>query len=57
MRKLARNCIASKRSITLAILDLFQETMACKPAFHAYSAILDSFFNAYSAFVDSFMFS
>jgi len=57
MRKLARNCIASKRSIILTILDLFQETIAYKPAFHAYSTILDSFFNAYSAFVDSFMFS
>jgi len=29
--------------------------MAHKPAFHDYSAILDSFFNAYSAIVDSFV--
>jgi len=48
---------ASKRSITPAILGLFQETMAYKQAFHTYSAILDSFFYAYSAIVDSFMFS
>jgi len=37
-----------------AILGLFYETMTCKPAFHAHSAILDSFFYACSAIVDSF---
>jgi len=29
--------------------------MAHKPVFHAYNAILDSFFYAYSVIVDSFM--
>jgi len=29
--------------------------MTYKPAFHAYNAILDSFFYAYSAIVDSFV--
>jgi len=29
--------------------------MAYKPAFYAYSAILDSFFHAYSAVVDNFV--
>jgi len=29
--------------------------MACNPAFHAHSAILNSFFYAYSAIVDSFV--
>jgi len=29
--------------------------MTYKPAFHAYRAILDSFFYAYSAIVDSFL--
>jgi len=57
VRKLAGYGIASKRSITLAILSLFQETIAYKPVFHAYSAILDSFFYACSAIVDSFIFS
>ena len=41
--KLARDSIVSKRSITFAILGLFQKTMAYKPAFHAYSAALGSF--------------
>jgi len=53
VRKSARDRVASKFSITYAILDLFQETMASKQAFHAYSAIQDSFFYAYSAIVDS----
>jgi len=55
VRKLARDGIVSTRSITLAILGLFQEKIAYKPAFHAYSDILDSFFYAYSAIVDSFV--
>jgi len=55
VRKLALDGIVSKRSITLVILGLFQETMAYKPAFYAYSAILDSFFYAYSAILDSFV--
>jgi len=38
-----------------AILGLYQETMAYKPAFHACSAALDSFFYAHSAIVDSFV--
>jgi len=42
VKKLARDGFASKRSITNAILGLFQE--AYKPAGHAYSAIVDSFF-------------
>ena len=29
--------------------------MAYKPVFHAYNAILDSFFYAYSVIVDSFV--
>jgi len=41
MKKLARDDFASERSITHAILGLFQE--AYKPACHAYSAIMDSF--------------
>ena len=41
MKKLARDDFASKRSITHAILGLFQE--AYWPAFHASSAIVDSF--------------
>jgi len=52
VRKLTRG-IASKRSIAYAIPGLFQERMAYKPAFHAYSAILDSLFYAYGAIVDS----
>jgi len=51
--KLAGDGVASKRSITHAILGLFQETY--KPAFHIYRAILESFFYAYSAIVDSFV--
>jgi len=53
VRKLARGGVASKRSITHAILGLFQE--AYKPDFHIYRAILESFFYAYSAIVDSFV--
>jgi len=49
--KLARDGVASKRSITHAILGLFQ--VAYKPAFHIYRAILESFFYAYSAIVDN----
>ena len=41
VRKLSRDDFASKRSITHAILGLFQEDY--KPACHAYSAIVDSF--------------
>jgi len=41
VRKLARDGFASKKSITHAILGLFQK--AYKPAFPAYSAIVDSF--------------
>jgi len=55
VRNLARDGIVSKRSITHANFGLFQETMAYKPAFNAYNAILDSFFNPYSAIVDSFV--
>jgi len=33
--KLARDGVASKRSITYAILGLFYKTMAFQPAFHA----------------------
>jgi len=51
--KLACDGVASKRSITHAILGLFQE--AYKPTFHIYRAILESFFYAYSAIVDSFV--
>jgi len=39
-----------------SLLGLFQEKMAYKQAFHAYCAILSSFFYAYSAIVDSFIF-
>jgi len=53
VRKLARNGVGSKRSITHAILGLFQE--AHKPAFHMYRTILESFVYAYSAIVDSFV--
>jgi len=55
VRKLARDGIASKRSVTPAILGLFQETMAYKQAFHAHSPMLDGFVYAYSAIVDSFV--
>jgi len=55
MRKLARDGVASKRSITHAILDLFQEAFKYKPAFHIYIATLQSFFYAYRAIVDSFV--
>ena len=55
MRKLARAGVASKRSITHAILGLSQE--AYKPAFHIYRAIQESLFYAYSDIVDSFFFS
>jgi len=55
--KLACHGIASKRSITYAILNLFYETMNYKPAFHAYTAILDSFVHAYSPIVETFSFS
>ena len=55
MRKLARDGVASKRSITHAILGLFQE--AYKPAFHIYRAILESFFHAYSDIVNNFFLS
>ena len=55
MRKLARDGVPSKRSITHAILGLFYE--AHKPAFHIYRATLESFFYAYSANADSFFFS
>jgi len=55
VRKLARDGIVSKRSITHAIFGLFQE--AYKPAFHVYSAIPERFFYAYSAIVDSFFLS
>jgi len=44
LRKLARDDIASKRSITHAIPCLLQEMMSYKPALHAYSAVVDSFF-------------
>jgi len=40
-----------------AFRGLFQATMAYKQAFHAYSAILDSFFDACATIVDSFIFS
>jgi len=53
VRKLVCDGVVSKRSITDAILGLFQE--AYKPAFHIYRAILESFFYAYSAIVDSFV--
>jgi len=54
--KLARDGIASKRSLWFTYVILaFQETMSCKLAFHAYRAILDSFFYTYSAIVDSFV--
>ena len=56
LRKLARDDVASKRSVTYAILGLLQETMAYKLAFHAYSANLDCLVYAYSAIVDSFFF-
>jgi len=52
VRKLARDGVASKRSITHWNLGLFQE--AYKPAFHSHRPILESFFYAYSAIVDSF---
>jgi len=55
VRKLARDGVASKRSITHAILGLFQE--AYKPAFQIYRAILESFFHAYSAIVNNFFLS
>jgi len=55
VNKLARDGIASQRSITLTILGVFQEMMAYKPAFHAYSVILNSFVYAYSAIMDSFV--
>jgi len=42
-------------SITPVILGLFEDTMAYKQVFHAYSAILDSFFYAYRAIVNSFV--
>ena len=41
VKKLARDGFVSKRSITHAILGLFQE--AYKPAYHAYSTVVDSF--------------
>ena len=53
MRKLARDGVASKRSIIHAMLGLFEE--AYKPVFHIYRAILESFFYAYSAIVDNFV--
>ena len=53
VRKLARNGIASERSLTWFLLCF--EMMAYKLAFHAYNAILDSLFYDYSATVDSFM--
>jgi len=53
VRKLARDGVASKRSITHAILVLFEE--AYKPAIHIYRAILESFLYTYSAVVDSFV--
>jgi len=53
VRKLARDGVASKRSSTHATLCLFQE--AHKLAFHACSAILESFFYACSDIVDSFV--
>jgi len=53
VRKLARDCVVSKRSIIKAILRLFQE--AYKLAFHAHIAMLKSFFCACSAIVDSFV--
>ena len=52
-RKLARDGIASKRSITHAILGLFLETMTYTQAFHVCDAVLNSFFYAYSATADS----
>jgi len=55
VRKLARDGFASKRSITYAILGLFQEKMPYKMAFHVYSPILDIFLYAYSAIVNSFV--
>jgi len=55
VRKLARDGIASKKSITQAICGLFQDTATYKPAVHAYSVIPDSLFYAYSANVDSFV--
>jgi len=55
--KLARRGITLKRSITYAILGLFQETMAYRPACHANTAVLDSLFHAYTApsWVDSYV--
>jgi len=47
--------IVLKRSITPTILGLFQETMAYKQAFHAYSTILDSFFYPCKVIVYSFV--
>jgi len=41
-RKLVRDGVVWKRSITYAILGLFQEIMAYKPAFHICSAIVDT---------------
>jgi len=55
MRKFARDGIASKRSISPTILGVFQETVAYKQAFLAYSPVVDSFFLAYTAIVDSFV--
>jgi len=54
VKKLALDGVASKRSITYAILGLFEETMAYKRGFHAYNTIQDSFFYSYSAIMDSF---
>jgi len=53
VRKLAHDGVASKRSITFAMLGLFQE--AYKPAFHIYRAVLESLFYVHSATVDSFL--
>jgi len=55
VRKLARNRVASKRSLTYANLGLFEETMTYNPAFHANNAVLNIFFYAYSDIVDSFV--
>jgi len=55
VRKLARDGVASKRSITHAILDLFYEAYKYKPAFHINRATQESFFYAYGAIVDTFV--
>jgi len=53
VRKLASDGVTSKRSITHAILALFEETY--KPAFKICRSILEGFFYAYRVIVDSFV--